>query len=285
MAPTPNAEARGDVEVALDKIGALFVSGTFALPNGDAMVLRGRDLVPEKIAALNPVLPDRVNASEVMIEEASFIAYVQQFASSTAICKASLAKNQIEAVLDYHGRAREGGELPHDGAVPQRLAHKATLQCPYDLDYAKWKGVFGEKLDPKDFAYLIDDMVHTIGTPPAADLLEAVNDFKLERVVRFKTARSDRSGTISFGYEETDTEGGGEHDGTIKLPQEMQIIVPIFQGGNPVSLIAKLRYVMDKGRLAFILAVPQLDKIERETFRNIGERVAAETKFPVFYTN
>jgi Uncharacterized conserved protein (DUF2303) len=292
MAPNPSSvpgaapgNVRGDVEVALDALGDKFVSAPIILADGRTILLHSATLRLHEIAALNPVLPDHVIGSEVVIEEDSFIAYVLQFASSTAVCKASLAKNQIEAVLDYHGRAREGGEAVNDGAVPQRLAHKATLQCPYDLDYAKWKAVFGKPLEPKTLAYFVEDMIHTIGTPPAADLLEAVNDFKLERVVRFKTARSDRSGTISFGYEETDVEGGGEHDGTIKLPQEIEIIVPIFQGGNPIQLKAKLRYVMDKGKLSFILAVAQLDKIERDTFRNIGERVARETKLPVFYTN
>lgn len=272
-------DVRGDVEVALKEFGDKFVSPPHVLQDGSTVVLRGAGLVAERFAALNPVLPERVSQSETMIEADSFIAYVIQFGTPTTINRASLGKNQIEAVLDYHGRSRESGDFP----VPQRMQHRVTLQCPYDLDYAKWKAVFGEPLEPKDFAYLVEDMIHTIGTPPAADLLEAVNDFKLERSVRFKTARSDRGGTISFGYEEVDSEGGG--DGTTKLPQVIEIIVPIFQGGNPIQLLAKVRYQMERGKLVFILAVPGLDQIERTTFRNIGERVATETKTPVFYTN
>lgn len=272
---------RGDVEVALDAVAGTFVSQPLATPDGGEVVFIGKELRTERFVSLNPILPDRVTQTETVVEPASFIDYVIQFKSTTAICKASLSRNNIVAVLDYHGRAREAG----DGAVPQPLTHSVTLQCPFDLDYAKWRAAFGKGLNQQDFAELLEDMVHTIAEPAVADLMEAINDLKIDRAVRFKSGRNDRNGTVQITYEEVDVEGGASGAaGRINLPQEVKIVVAVFQGGDLVEIIAKLRYRMDKGNVAFILAVPGLDKIERDQFRRIGEKVRTDTNTPVFYT-
>jgi uncharacterized protein YfdQ (DUF2303 family) len=271
--------ARGDVEVAIDALAEAHVSNVFSTPNGGEMLFVGKGLRTELLQPLNPVLPDRVSQAEVVVEPASFIDYITQFKSSTAICRASLSGNNITAILDYHGRARE----TEDGAVPQPLTHTVTLKCPFDLDYAKWRAVFGKGLNQTDFAELLEDMVHTIAEPAVADLMEAINDLKIDREVRFKSGRNDRNGTVQITYEEIDAEGTST-GGRVTLPQEVKIVVSVFQGGELVELVAKLRYRMDKGSVAFLLVVPGLDKIERDQFRRIGEKVRTDTNTPVFYT-
>ena len=72
-------------------------------------------------------------------------------------------------------------------------------------------------------------------------------------------------------------------EGKLELPDHVEVVVPIFQGGNPVQLTAKLRHRMDKGVVAFSLIVPSIDVKEREAFRAIGEAVAKDTETPVFY--
>lgn len=273
--------ARGDVEVALDAVSGTYVSKPHKLPDGGEVIFVGDGLKAERIAPLDAILPARVTQAETVVEPASFIDYVTQFKSTTAICRASLGRNNITAVLDYHGRARETG----DGAVPQPLSHTVTLQCPFDLDYAKWRAVFGNGLGHQAFAELLEDMAHTIAEPAIAELMDAINDLKIDRQVRFKSGRNDRNGTVQFTYEEVDTEGKpSAAGGRLNLPQEVKIVVSVFQGSDPVELVAKLRYRMDKGVVAFILAVPGLDKIERDQFRRIGEDVRAKTNTPVFYT-
>lgn len=272
--------ARGDVEVALEAVSETFVSDSFPTANGGEVIFVGKNLRTEHFDPLDKVLPARVTQSETLVEPASFIDYITQFKSTTAVCRASLSQNSIVAVLDYHGRARETG----DGAVPQPLSHTVTLKCPFDLDYAKWRAAFGKGLNQQDFAELLEDMVHTIAEPAVADLIEAINDLKIDRAVRFKSGRNDRNGTVQITYEEVDVEGGaGGASGRINLPQEVKIVVAVFQGADLVEIVAKLRYRMDKGNVAFILAVPGLDKIERDQFRRIGEKVRTDTNTPVFY--
>ncbi|HEV7278411.1 MAG TPA: DUF2303 family protein [Devosiaceae bacterium] len=247
-------------------------------PDGSITHFVAEGMRAHTVPALDPALPTFVTQSETMIEPKSFTDYIVQFKSPTAICRASLGQNSIVAVLDYHGRAREGGDV----AVPGRGAHVATLKCPFDVDYAKWRAVFGKFLDQQKMVEFIEEMIHTIAEPAAADLLEAMGDIEIERVVRFKSARNDRNGNIKFAYEEQDDSGttrGGEYS----LPEHVVIVVPIFQGGNPVSLTAKLRHRMDKGELTLGLAVPGIENLEREAFRSIGESVREQTSTPVFY--
>jgi uncharacterized protein YfdQ (DUF2303 family) len=278
MEPALLSSVAGDAEALLDAGRRFAVSPPVTNPDGSVTHFLGDGVKAHTVPGVDKVLPAHVAQAETMIEEASFVGYVTAYKSATAIARASLAQRSIVAVLDYHGRAREGV----DAAVPGHGSHVVTLNCPFDLDYAKWRGMFGKPHDQKQFAEFIEDSIHTIGAPPAADLLEAVADLRIERAVRFKSARNDRNGNISFAYEEIDGErvSGGE----VTLPDHVEIVVPIFQGGPLQQLTAKLRFAMDKGVVAFRLVVPGLDKIERDAFRAIGARVGEATGTPVFYT-
>lgn len=273
---------RGDVEVALADLGDKFVSDILVLADGTEMVLHARGLEAVTVPALNPALPDFVRQDEVMVEPKSFSAYITAFKSPTAICRASLSRNNIVAVLDYHGRAGSG---EGNAAVPGRSAHVVTLNCPFDLDYARWRPVFAGKqtFNQEELARFLEDMIHTIGAPPAGDLLEAIADLEIVRHVHFKSARNDRNGNVTIAYQELDDENVPGRDGKLTLPDHVDVVVPIFQGGNPVLLTAKLRHRMDKGVVAFSLIVPSIDVKEREAFRAIGDGVAETTGTPVFY--
>lgn len=273
------APLRGDLEVALAAALERDLHAPIADDAGNRVVFHGEGLAAFTLPALNPTLPGFVSQAETVVEPGSFIDYIVAYKSATAICRASLGQNSIVAVLDYHGRAREGEAL---AAVPGRCAHVVTLRCPFDADYDKWRRVFGKELDQQGLVTIIEDMIHTIGEPPAADLLEAVADLKIDRAVRFKSARNQRNGTIQFTYEEV--EGERPAEGGVALPDELTIIVPIFQGGNPQALKARLRYRLEKGAVLFHLVVPGLDSLERLAFRSIGESVRESTATPVFYT-
>lgn len=272
---------RGDVETVLEELGDHYVSQGHALDNGDEVLFVSHKLKREVLPAINPVLPKFVSQAETVVEPASFKDYVIAFKSSTAICRASLSRNEIVAVLDYHGRARES---ERDAALPQRCAHTITLKCPFDLDYAKWRAVFDKPLSQGALGTLLEDMVHTIAEPAVADLQEAIDELRIDRAVKFQSKVNRRNGTVQLAYEEVEGDGtnGG---GRVNLPEEIKIVLSIFQGGELVQLDAKLRYSMDKGLVTFRIVVPGLDKVERDQFRRIGEDVRTITNTPVFYTN
>lgn len=272
----------GDVALLLEKGRDNAVHPPVTNPDGSITHFVGEGVHGVTVPALNPVLPDFVRQDEVMVEPKSFSAYITAFKSPTAICRASLSQNRIVAVLDYHGRAGSG---EGDAAVPGRSAHVVTLNCPFDLDYQRWRPVFAGKqtMNQDELARFLEDMIHTIAAPPAGDLTEAIADLEIVRHVHFKSARNDRNGNVTIAYQELDDENVPGRDGKLTLPEHVDVVVPIFQGGNPVLLTAKLRHRMDKGVVAFSLVVPAIDVKEREAFRSIGDGVAHDTGTPVFY--
>lgn len=269
--------AQAEVAALLRMAEARAVHGPIPLPDGGLGYVIPEGMALTRIAPLEPALPDHVRQEETFIEPASFIDYLVRFRSAEAICRASLSGRRIVAVLDYHGQAR--AEQPH--AVPGRAQHVATLQCPFDVDYDKWRGKFGKFLEQKEMLEFLEDMIHTIAAPPAADLLEAMGDIEIERVVKFKSYRNDKNGNVSIGYEEKD--GDRTRSGEFSLPDHVDIVVPIFQGGPSVLLTAKLRLRMKDGDLGLGFSVPGIEVKEREAFRAIGEDVRNRTAVPVFY--
>lgn len=273
------AQPAGDVAAALDAVAGKFVSEVYTDERGDEHLFVALGLRRETIPALNPALPVFVDQREEFVEPASFERYLIGYKSPTAICRASLRQNSITAVLDYHGQARtEAG----DGAVPGRCKHVAVLTCPWDLDYAKWRKVLGEFLPQQAMLEFLEDMIHTIAQPVAADLLEAFGDIHIGRITRFRSRRNDKNGTVTVLYDEQD-ETGTTKDGSLELPDNVVLVLPMFQGGEVETLTAKVRVRMDKGVLLLGLAVPGLDKRERDGFRKIGDGVAEATGTPVFY--
>src|SRR5690606_34915997 len=157
--------------------------------------------------------------------------------------------NRIEAVLDYHHRAREAPGAAGDYATPGRCRHVVTLLCPFDVDYAKWRPLLaGKFLGQQEFVEFLKDMVHTIHQPAAADLLDIAQDHAFDLVVRYRSATSDRSGKITILYEEQ-AGGGARNNGDIPLPEHVEIVVPIFQGGAETRITAELRYRLKDGLL------------------------------------
>ncbi len=280
-APDPGSTSTlpDDIAELLALGGSTLVSEVFALDDGGQIVFLGKDVKSERLPALNPKLPEFVTQAETFVEPQSFSDYLIQFKSSTAICRASLGQNRIDCVLDYHGNARvKDGTTDRDAAVPGRGKHTATLLCPWDPDYKKWRDILGQPIEQSDLVEFIEDMVHTISEPAAGDLIDAVGSVEISRAVKFKSARSLRNGTVQVLYTEEDGS-----DGSTTMPEEIKIVTPLFQGGPTAVLTAKLRYAMDKGHLVFRVVVPGIEKEEREAFRSIGEHVRADTATPVFY--
>lgn len=271
-----NTTLRGDVEAAIREVRDHFVSGPVSTPDGGSVVFHAMGVTAHRIAPLDATLPQRVTQAETVVEPASFVDYVNRFKTATTISRASLSRNSIEAVLDYHDKT--DGKA---GAKPGATTHKATLNCPFDVDYAAWKKKFGEGLGQLEYAEFIEDMLHTIARPAGADLLDAISDLKVDRGIKFKSGLNQSNGTVKLTYEEEDATGGG---GSVSIPQEIVIVCPVFQGTEAIQITAKLRYRLDRGAIKFVIAVPGLPKIERDEFRKIGEDIRTSTETPVFYT-
>lgn len=265
-----------DVFELISMGGEILVSDPVSRPDGGVTYFIGKDIKEATIPALNPVLPDFVSQAETFVLPDSFIAYLTKFKTDTAIVRAVPTASKFVAVLDYHGDARKDAR---ESAVPGRCAHIATLMCPWDPDYAKWRGIFDKHIEQGDLLEFIEDVIHTIGAPLAGDLIDAISNVELDRETKFKSVRNLRNGTIQLTYAESERGSTA----VVAMPDTITVITPIFQGGMALQLEVKLRYHLEKGVLMFKLALPGREKIERDGFRTIGDDVQASTSTPVLY--
>jgi len=258
------------------------ISEPITLENGDTLYfVGGNDGVREvRVAALNPVAPDFITASQVFNEPDSLVTYLQAFNTDTALVIADLAGRKFVAQIDYHDR---------NG--PHLNKHHATLVTPYDDDYEAWRNVIGKEIPQADFGNWFEDMLHTVYVPTddelehggraglvsPGDLLDMLNTIQIQRNVAVKSVVNSRDGTIKMRYEEDDA-------ADILLPREVLLQMPIFAGTPEIALLAKLRYrVAQGGGVFFKWAIPGLPNIERSEFRKIGHDISDRASVPVLY--
>lgn len=279
-------ENTGDVAAALAFAESRLVASSYTQQDGSIVTFYAGGMSKHTDAPVNPVLPERVKAGENFVEPDSLALYVNRFKTLTTILMASLSRRTITARLDYHHK-QEGmavdsdfNELDIRVPKPQLDQHHAALKCEFDPDYAKWRALFGQQIDQQTYAEFIEDMLHTIAQPPAADLLDAVSELKLHRDAKFSNKVDLRGGKLNLTYEEDDTQVSGK----MALPESIVIVCPMYQGDEPIAIHAKLRYRLKDGVLRFIIAVPGIEKLERDQFRQIVDYVGDKTAVPVFYT-
>lgn len=260
------------IGVELEHVRNFFVSEPIDTPNGGFAIFAADSsggMQKHTFDPLTPLISPAIAAKQTVNDPASFIEYVELFKGNGTVAFASTGSRSITANLDYHMAADAAG----------RDKHSVTLQCDLDPDYTTWRAAFDKLYAQERFADFLEDMLHTIARPAAADLLDAIRHVEIDRAIKVKSKIRQQDGTVQINYEEID----GQAQGHFILPQQVIIVVPVFNGTSPVTITANLRYVMEKGVIMFKLVVPGLTKIERDEFRKIGEEIAASNEIPVFY--
>jgi uncharacterized protein YfdQ (DUF2303 family) len=284
--PTPLIEAHNELETELDIIRRTFVSDPIMLADGRQVVFHAGGLTATQVAAIDPVLSKDVNERRVFIEPESMIRYIKTFKQAGAVIFA-YPYSQIQdgpcfyAHLNYH----EGGTSTVAPGV-RTDRHRAVLKTPFDVDYQAWRPFLHDDKTIKqaDFAIFIEDMAHTILEPDAGHLQEIVLDLQMLKNVAFKQQINLRNGTSKFTYEEVEEGHSSGKQGDIVLPNSIELRLSVYQGGEPITISAKLRYQLERGVLFFKIVAPGIERIERDEFRLIGAQLRDETETPVLYS-
>lgn len=246
----------------------------------------GNGLKQVTLDPLNRPLPDRIRATETMVEPDSFVDYVNRFKTVTAIAKASLSSGTIVATLDYHAPTfGYPNPTANDVPAPGYAQHTITLKAEYDEDWKAWEKAFGEYMGQADYGRFIENMAHTIGKPDLATLLSVVEAVDIDRSLRVKSTVNRVNNTVSLNVQEVDTAGASTGQPiNVVIPSDIALVMPVFAGTAAIQVNAKLRYVVDRGHLKFAIDVPGAQKLKRDEFRKIGDDVGARAGIPVFYS-
>ncbi len=211
--------------------------------------------------------PHRKKGNVELQDPKSFIEYWNLFHDEDSRIFGGLDHLWIKAVLDYH----RVGEKP-----PRWGQHTVTLRVKPSDEWNIWFGQNGKKREQVDFAEFIEDNTPDIIDPSAATMLEVARTLSAKNNVEFSSGIRLDNGQVKLTY--TEEIKGSYGTGDVEVPERFTIRIPVFNGTAPVEIVARLRYRLNGGRIAFWYDLLRPTAILRAGFQKVVEQVEQATK-------
>lgn len=243
------------------------------LPNGAPFLLLPHDysmLDAEKTL----VAPIRKRGGVVMNDAGSFISYFNLHKAEGSHIFGAITPPSFFGQLNGHtGEAAGWGD------------HTVSYACPLAREWVEWTGYSGKQQNQIQFAEFIEthlpDIHGTDGQPTGAELLEVATSFKATSKSNFGSGIRLANGNVDFQFtEETGATAGAK--GSIKVPETFFIAVPVFEGGAPYKVEAKLRYRIKDGTLALWYELVRPHVTLEAAFKESWDAIATGTETPIW---
>lgn len=205
---------------------------------------------------------------------------------------------KFTAVIDYHRRAmEEHGEAVADiGHEPRWLKHTIGYTFPLGEDWKLWVEQNGKPMKQGDFAAFIEDRIADLSAATDSEKDELEYLFKCKIADPFEVLQLSRGLSISVDakvtraqnlttgeaeiqYSEVHNDSGGQK---LTVPGLFMVALPVFYGGAPVRLPARLRYRVSGGNIVWFFQLWRPDVYVTEQIRKDRDAVAVETGLPVY---
>lgn len=230
------------------------------------------------VASLKAFLPKGVAARCSFNDVASFLQYVQTFTALKSPPRIWAGRRgPFVAYLDYHVPP----EGPDVDPVEGRCQHRADLVLEHSEAWREWiVKRHGKWLTQYDFAEFIEDRIGDI-VGDGAEMLEIARTLESKQNVAFKSGVRLDNGDFCLNWETTSTAKAGQR-GDLEVPDHIGVLIPVFDGEDPIELVARLRYRITDGALMFQLAFKEIDARLIECFDDVRTRIAVACQVPVY---
>lgn len=222
-------------------------------------------------------LPDHIRQAVALAEMESFIRYVKQFKTFSAqiFANANDVGAKLTAILDYHETGKES--KPHHGK------HIATYAPEYSPDFKAWCAINGKPMSQNEFLDFIRKWGDTITSHSDADMLELASslDFKVD--AQFSSHVERMTGGRKLAYDEK-VEGTGQmRKQEVKVPDSMELDLPVFVGGMKYEIGVELLYRPQGGQLKIGVELKRPHIVVRQAIKDIIEDVKQGTEVEPFF--
>lgn len=223
--------------------------------------------------------PRRKRALVSTNDQASFADYVNahKINGSTALFGAvNETGGSFNGIIDYH----MVNTVPVAESGANWGQHTVSFPLSYTPEWIRWTDLNGSALTQVQFAEFIQDNLPDIVAPPAADLLEVVQDLMAKKSVEFRSSKRLDNGQTGLLYDEQIQTT--KRPGQIDVPNEFTIAIAPFMGSPAVGITARLRFrISDGGALHFIYKLNQPHKVVEAAFDSARGYIAEKTGLPV----
>jgi Uncharacterized conserved protein len=243
-----------------------------ALTVGQYWVVRAGDEVHEIDLTSDEFrgFPRRITGTATLADVASLLGYWGKHATAGSDMFADPGAHHFCAVIDAHG----GGDGVGDADWQQ---HRAACGLVLSDAMAAWKARDGQAMKQDQFAEFIDENMTYIVDPPAADLLEMVQQFEATTTAVFKSGVRVQSGQRTISYVENidATMGGNQRGGTIEVPRSIALRLPVWRNmATVVDVTAALRFRVVSDKLTLSYKLVQLTDVIDGAFAAVVDQVA-----------
>lgn len=189
----------------------------------------------------------------------SFVKYVADFYTDYTAIFADLKGQKFTAILDHHD--------PLNG--PAWAEHTVTYACPVDSRWTTWNDSDGEAMSQTSFAMFIESNLIDIVEPSGADMLTIAKELQAKKKIDFKSGQNLSNGDVQFTYNEQTTGTAG----SMEIPQEFKLGIPVYEGGDPYEVTARLRYRISEGNLTMWYDLLRPERMAEDAFKEIKESI------------
>jgi uncharacterized protein YfdQ (DUF2303 family) len=185
--------------------------------------------------------PRRVMKTLQAGDAESFVNYFNRFAVNTSVVFFTQRKSggEFSGVVDYH-----------TPTTPEWCGHQVNYTPVETEEWKTWRDGDKHVFNQAEFAEFLDNNLLDIIEPAAADLLEIAKTLEARKSVNFKSGVRLENGDHALTWEETTAAKAGVK-GELDIPGAFTLMFPLYRGGNPAELTARLRYRIDGGHVVF----------------------------------
>lgn len=210
----------------------------------------------------NGPTPGRSVGTVIVRDAAGFVAAVRQRTVGSVALYADDASKTLTAVLnDDHAD------------VPGWRDHTVDLRLRTRPEWDHWVRADGKYVTQVEFAQHIEDGLHEIITPAAADMLDLAQTFAATTTAKFKGGQRLATGERQFTYDEEINAKAGSA-GTVAIPDTFTLRIAPFYGSDAVDITARFRFRLRNGDLTLGYRLDRPDDAALAAYQSVVTRAS-----------
>jgi len=180
------------------------------------------------------------------------------------------------AIFDFHNPA----SFPD--SAPGLNLFRAAFTLRFSPEWLAWTAALDTFVPSAQFGEFIESREAEFVAPNAATMATLAYTLRGTESCTFTDAVNLANGNVDFAFKrESDVRAGA--DGSLRVPEEIRIRIPIFLGEEAREFTLKFRYRTKQGHAFFSVSFPTSERVVSDAVKAVREAIAQATSLPVWH--
>lgn len=211
--------------------------------------------------------PARPKGLAKLRDAASFIRYFKDHSEGRSRVYATLEPARFLAVFD------DFDDMNSEDMAAQAdwREFRAVFEVPASREWNLWNAANRKHMGQLAFAEFLQDNLPDVVQPDGTTLLEMALNFEAAQTGTFIATQRLQNGNHNLQWKADNNAGG-----TVQLPEQVVLSIPVFENEAPSELHARLRYRVKEGVLSIWYELVRPHKVLEAAFRATWKRIEEE---------